>query len=226
MFVGGCGVPSIRIDVERQAETGILPGERIGVLLLRYRIEGIQVEHLRPIQERFEQCIRAGMEMVKGDLTFLPTADIRKLVSADTTTALAAYVLDDIGTHSPESLLPLLAEPATASRLAEKKVRYMVLLLGFYYTSQSKWAFAAASGGVGAGKEWKQYSFIQATVLDLKHARVAGAANSASTGLEAGALGVFIIIPFPIYITSMTESRACTALGKGLAQFISGTSTP
>jgi hypothetical protein len=166
------------------------------------------------------------METVKGELTFLPADNFRRLVSAQTATALEAYALDEIGAQSPESLLPLLVESATAARLAQEKVRYAVLIVAYYYTSRSRWVFAASSGGVGAGKEWKQYSFIQTTVLDLTHARVAGAVNSSSTGMESGGVGVFIIIPFPIYVTSMTESRACTNLGKALARFISGTGTP
>jgi hypothetical protein len=167
------------------------------------------------------------MQMVKDDLTFLPSAELRKLVSADTTTALAAYVLDD-GTQSPEALLPLLVESATALRPAEEKVRYVVLIVGDYHTSSSKFtsdAGAAGSWGV-FGKEWEQISFMQATVLDLKHARVAGAASSKAYGNEGGAVGIVYIIPIPLYMTSMTESRACTNLGKSLARFISGTGTP
>lgn len=216
ILVAGCGSTSVK--VERQADTGVLAGEQIVVLVSRYSLEGTEVKDLRSVEASFEWCVRREMQSVNDSHTFLSPADLRKLVSADT--------LGADGSKSPDSLLRSLGEPVTATHLAEAKVRYVVLLEGSYSTSQSKWGAGGGSGGFAIGKDWTQHSSIQATILDLKHARIAGSINSYSTGQEGGGVGVFIIIPFPIYFTSMPESRACAAMGKELGRFISGTSTP
>ena len=208
ILVAGCGSTSVK--VERQAETGAFAGEHIVVLLSGYSREGVEVKELGSVEASLEWCIRTEAQRVDDKHAFLLPADFRKLVSADITGA--------DGSKSPDSLLRSLAEPVTATRLAEAQVRYMVLLEATYSTSRAR-----VSGGQGAiGAEWKQYSFLKATILDLKQARIAGSITSYSTGSEGA--GLFLIIP--IYFTSMTESRACAALGKELARFISGTGTP
>jgi hypothetical protein len=212
ILVAGCGSTSVK--VERQADTEAFAGEHIVVLLSRYSREGIEVKDLSSIEASLEWCIRTETQRVNDKQLFLPPADLRKLVSADT--------MDANGSKSPDSLLRSLGEPVTARHLAEAKVRYLVLLEGSYSTSNSRWSSGASQGGFAIAKEWTQYSSIQATILDLKHARIAGSIVSYSTGKEGGGAGVFIIIPFPIYFTSMPESRACAALGKELARFISG----
>jgi len=146
ILVAGCPTLDHRIKLTRQTDTGILAGEQIVVLLLRYRLEGNLVKDLGSTEGRFEWCIRTAMQEVKDDLTFLPPAALRKLVSADTTAALTAYAVDE-GTQSPDSLLGLLAEPVTAARLAEAQVRYVVQLEASYSTSKSTWEFAGSGGG-------------------------------------------------------------------------------
>jgi hypothetical protein len=216
ILVAGCG-GEVSVQAERQTTTGIFSDERIVVLLSYYRLEGNKVEDISAVEERFERCIRTEMHGVNDDLRFLPPADFRKLVSADATAALTACMADD-GTQSPESLLRLLGEPGTATPLAEAKVRYVVLLEATYSTSRAR--VQGGQGGVVA--TWQQYSNLTTTILDLKHARIVGSIKSKSQGEEGH--GIFFIIPF--YFASMAESGACAAVGKELARFISGTSTP
>lgn len=216
LLVAGCGSTSVSVD--RQAETGAVAGEQIVVLLSRYSRDGVDVQELGSIEASLEWCIRTEAQKVNEIHAFLPPPDFRKLVSPAT--------MDADGSKSPDSLLRSLGEPVTATRLAAAQVRYVVLLQASYSTSQSRWSSSGGKGGGGIAKEWTQYSWIQATILDLKHARIAGWINSNSTGPEGAGVGFAWIIPVPIYFTSMTKSRACAALGKELAQFIAGTSTP
>ena len=221
ILVAGCG-GKVSVNVERGADTGILPGEQIVVLLSRYSLEGTDVKDLNSTEAKLEWCIRTETQKVNDRHEFLPPAALRKLVSAE--------MIGADGSKSPDSLVRLLAEPVTATRLAEARVRYVVLLEGSYSTSKYRLTGFGGSGGglaLGAvGSEWTKYSSIQATILDLKHARIAGSINSYSTGNEGGGGGMFLIIPFPFYYTSMPESLACAALSKELAQFISRTGTP
>ena len=216
ILVAGCG-GKVSIQAERQTTTGILPGEQIVVLLSRYLFEGKLVKDISLPEERLEQCIRTETQGVKDDQMFLSPATFRKLVSADTTAALTAYMADD-GTQSPESLLRLLAEPVTAKRLAEAKVRYVVLIQATYYTGQ-----ASILGEPGTlGVWWSQNSKLKSTVLDLNHARIAGSIESQSWGSE----GFAVFIAMPMYFASSAELGACAAMGKELARFISGSSMP
>jgi hypothetical protein len=224
ILITGCSTSGQRLEITPEAATGILPGEQIVVLVSRYRLEGKLVEDLGAVEQRFEQCIRWGAWTVNGDLTFLPPAALRKLVPADTFAALTAYVTDD-GTRSPESPLPLLGEPATAKRLAEERLRYVVLVVANYSTSASVKENVAAipfPPMFAYAREWTQISDLQATILDLKHARIAGSVTSWLTGNEGAGGGAYFFLPFPVYYTSITESRACATLGKGLARFIAG----
>ena len=213
ILAAGCATNDPRIHESRQAGTGILPGEQIVVLLSRYSRDGTEVKDLSSIEASLEWCVRWEAQG-KDDLTFLPPAALRKLVSVETR--------GDDGSKSPELLLHSLGEPVTATRLAEAKVRYVVLLEGRYSTSQSQWE----GSGLIRGKGWTQDSTIRATILDLKHARIAGSIESYLSGKEGAGMGVVLIIPFPYYYSANTESRACAALGEALVRFISGTSTP
>lgn len=216
LLLAGCGSTSVHKD--RQAETKASADEHIVVLLSRYSREGVDVTELGSIEGSLEACIRSAAQRVNESQAFLYPTDFRALVSTD---AIGAD-----GSMSVDSLLRALGDRNTAARLARAQARFAVLLDATYTTSQSKWGFGASDAGFAVGKDWTQNSSMKATILDLKHARIAGSITAFSTGPEGGGVGVFIIIPFPIYFTSMAESRACGALGKELARFISGTSTP
>lgn len=217
ILVAGCG-GNVSVKAERNADTGILPGEQIAVLLLSYSLQGNQVKDISSIEEGFVGCIRTEMQGVKNDLTFLPRAALRKLVSNDTTDALTAFLAYGLSPQSREWLLGMLAEPVIATRLAQAKVRYIVLLEASYSSGPSEVQGSNAGGVVG----WRQYSDLKATILDLRHGRLAGSIESISRGSEGGVLN--LVIPF--YFSELAESGACVALGEELGRFILGTSTP
>jgi len=216
ILMAGCGSTSVK--VERQAETRASADDHIVILLSRYRREGVDVNKLGSVEAGLEACVRLAAQRVDDSHAFLYPSEFRALVSTDTMGA--------DGSRSADSLLRALGDPATAARFAIAQVRFVMLLEASYDTSQSKWGGGVSDAGFAVGKDWTQNSSIRATILDLKHARIAGSINAYSTGQEGAGVGVFIIIPFPIYFTSMAESRACAAMGKELARFISGTSTP
>jgi hypothetical protein len=221
ILMAGCSTTTPWTKEARQADTGILPGEQIVVLLSRYSREGAEVKDLSSIEARLEWCVQWEAQG-KDDLTFLPPAALRKLVSVDTMGA--------DGPKSPELLLRSLGEPVTATRLAEAKVRYLVLVEADYRTADSKWEVQSSGGkgggGLTVGRGWRQTSSFQATILDLKHARIAGSIESSMSGSQGAGVGVILIIPFPYYYSSDTESRVCSALGEALVRFISGSTKP
>ncbi|MGH6689172.1 MAG: hypothetical protein ACREF4_00605 [Gammaproteobacteria bacterium] len=211
LLAAGCG--STSVTSERQAETKAVADEHIVVLLSRYIRQGVVEKELESVESGLEACIRAAAQRANETQAFLYPADFRRLISAKPTGTEAP--------GSPELVLRWLNEPAIAARLAAARVRFVVLLEASYHTSESRWGGGGGGGGFAIGKEWVQNASIQATILDLKHARIAGSINSRSSGPEGGGVGVLIIIPFPIYFTSMAESRACAAIGTALARFVS-----
>jgi len=211
-LAAGCGSTSIHTD--RQTETKASAEEHVVVLLSRYRREGVEVDELGSIEGGLEACVRSAAQTVNEGQAFLYPADFRELVSRD--------AMAPAGSMSVDSLLRALSDRNTAARLVRAQARFAVLLEAAYTTSQSKWGFGSSDAGFAVGKDWTQNSSMRATILDLKHARIAGSITAHSSGPEGGGVGVFIIIPFPIYFTSMAESRACGAIGTELARFLSG----
>lgn len=220
--VGGCSSDGPRtVRVIRDADTEIIAGERMAVILTRYRQEDVEVTELEPVEATFEECIETQIRAAHGNVDFVPADDFRKLVSRDTRRSE--------GFKSPESLLRTLAGPGTASRLTKARLRYVLLLDASYATGPSEWWDGGSGGGavgfIAAGKSWRQDAVMEATILDMKHARVAGSVRTRSVGSEGagGGVGIIVIIPvaFPVYFNSMTESGNCRALGKELARFFS-----
>lgn len=209
LLAAGCAdLKHSQINTSRHAATGIIQGERIVVLLSQYSRDGLQVADVRSKEEAMQQCIGAHMQAASENLALLPAAEFRRLVSPHRVTADAS--------KSATSLLRALEEPVTARRLEEMKVRYLLLLEVSYAVGELK------ASGLGAARE--QFSTLHATVLDLRHRRIAGSIRSSFTGSEGGGFAVLpsgpIFAVVPVYFTSMTESRACERLSNALARLI------
>lgn len=208
----GCTVTPDTVSVVRDADTDMFAGERMVVVVTRYRNEGIDAAELKSIEQTLEQCVRIRMQEIRDIFAFLPPDDFREMVPEK---ALGAT-----GSLSPTARVRELAAPAVAVRLTEARLRYVVLLDASYATSPSEWGVASSQGGIAVGRQWRQDSVIQATILDLKHARIAGSIRVRSVGQEGAGLGLIYIIPFPYYYNTLPESGNCAALGKELAEFL------
>ena len=200
------------MQVTRDAATEIVPGDQMVIVVTRYRHEGTDVSELESVEGTLEPCVRTPMEEAGRNFMFLPPEDFRK--------AIPKNALGASGSKTPAALLHELAAPAVAAKLAKARVRYVVLLDASYETSPANFGtHASGQGGIAFVNEWQQNAIIQATILDLKHVQVSGTVRTRSVGTEGGGLGLFYIIPVPLYYNTMAESGNCGALGKELDNF-------
>jgi len=211
ILAAGCTTTPHSIRVTRDADTDMVPGEKMVIVVTRYRHEGIDASELQSIEQTLEACVRAPMENAVENVMFLPPSDFRKAIPENT--------LGASGSKSPATVLHVLTAPAIGEKLAETRVRYVVLLDASYETSAAKLGTYPGQGGIFVVNEWQQQATIQATILDLKHGRVSGSVRTRSIGVEGGGMGLIYIIPVPLYVNTMAESGNCSALGKELADF-------
>jgi len=197
--------PSDSLQVLRIAQTGFAPGDRVAVLLSSYEIQGVEVvgegrekgnpQQREAIETRLEDCLKVRATLFLGN------------------------TVGEIS-QEPEKLLPWASEPEFSKRLASLQLRYLVVLDG------SSWASEGAFGGGGflliaaAGYSWTRHSYLRATVLDVAHRRIAGRLSISDGGLVTAGVAIYVIVPVPFFAAPDPESRTCTELGKGLAQFI------
>jgi len=212
IVMAGCGSVSPRtVRVTQDADTDIVAGDHIAIILSRYRRKGFETKELEPVEAWLEECIRTELKAVYENLMFLPPDAFRKLLSMESAEREAF--------KSPKASLRALAEPVTAARLADAKLRYVVLLDASYTTSPAQLDVEGSSGALVITSIWAQDSLIEATILDVKHVRVTGSVRTRLIGEEGAGVGIVVIIPVPVYFTSMTESNNCKALGKELTVF-------
>lgn len=216
MLAAGCTTSPHSVKVIRDADTDLVPGERMAIVLTRYRREGTDISELEPVEGTLEPCVRLPMEEAGRNFMFLPPQEFRN--------AIPANALGAAGSKPPAGVLHELAAAPVAEKLAEARVRYVVLLDASYETSPARLgAHSGGQGGIAVVNEWRQYSTIEATILDLKYGKVSGSVRTRSIGAEGGGVGLIYIIPFPLYYNTMTESGNCGALGKELDNFFAPT---
>ena len=199
------------VRVIRDADTEIVAGERMAIIVWRYRHEGTDVVELDTAERTLEPCIRAQMDDAGRNFTFLPAEDFRKVVPNT--------ILSSAGSKTADSVARDLAAAPLAMPLADARLRYVVLLDGSYSTSPSRWTVTPGEVGVAVAKEWTQESIIQATIVDLKHVRVSGSVRTRATGSEAAGMMVVFIFPLPVYVNTRAKAGNCSAIGKELADF-------
>ncbi len=209
-------------DQVRQAPAGIGAGERIAIVLSSYERKGVllaapgqnpdELRELQQISEELESCVRDAMAGKQSALLFVPSADARAaLFPGKTINELPG---------EPAQWLPEQADAAAAERLTAQRLRYVIALKGRWSTSEGEVQVAAERIGGAVGYEWKRFSSLGATVLDLPHRRIVGELFASSDGRAGWGVGLLLIIPFPIFYASDPQARACRALGEALSQFI------
>jgi hypothetical protein len=109
---------------------------------------------------------------------------------------------------------------ALAPKADAPGVRYVVNVEARTSHSSGNWETAGSGGGLAVGKSWTQTSEFSAEVIDVKHGRLAGNVSTSATGQEGGGVMLILILPVPFGYWSSSESKACEALGKGVAQLI------
>ena len=101
-------------------------------------------------------------------------------------------------------------------------LRYLIVLKASTTESGRKTTFDMNDGVWGVGRESDRFTFIAAEILDIKEVRQSGSLNAHASGKAGFMVPFVLIIPLPPFpYSAMTESHACSSLGKAVAQFIS-----
>lgn len=208
LAAAGCASkPEIRES--RAAPTGIAAGEAIAIFLSANEQHTAYAEKMDwvEIEQRLESCLRREMLDERDGLRFVSPQELRQAAFPD-------VVVDELP-KTAEAWLERLADARRDSALS--RLRYVVMLDRRAWASDLR--FETATTGV-FGLTRKLSLSVNATVLDLVHRRVAGEVAASGRGERGGGVALFIIIPIPLFMSSVPDSRVCAGLAQALVRFI------
>ena len=194
--------PEAELQAPQSSPAALVSGEAVAVLSDSYTQE----------QLRFVECVNEEMQEAAPALEIMPARKFRDALYPWFEPATAPDHIDE--------LTALLSRPAVKQRIGELDVRY-VAVVGGHTTRENEGAFGCFAAGHGAGclglgTEDRESQF-SAAVWDLKQGTSAGEITAKTSGTN-----VYIGVIVPIMFFSATESAACDALGKRLAEFVTG----
>ena len=215
----GCG-STPRIDAERQAPTGIEPGEAVTIILGTHQEckdhvnGGCPASSLAESSEKeFESCLSAAIESATPDFTIVPAATFRS-------TALPGAAFEHFP-RTAEALAAAAKDEDFRRRVAPLKLRYAVVLTVITRESGRRTTHGGSQGVWEVGRQSVRSTSMTAEILDLREARISGALRANSQGAAGWTVPVVLFVPLPpIPYSAVTETKACDSLGKPVANFI------
>ena len=194
--------PEADVQATEFNPSNLASGEMVAVLSDLYTRE----------QAGFVDCIMEEMREAAPELAIMP---VRKFRDALYPWFEPATTPDHI-----DELTVLLGRPAVKRRIEELDVRY-VAIVGGRTDSENDGAFGCVGAYAGAGclgvSTEDRHSHFSAAVWDLKQGDSAGTITAKTSGTS-----VFVGVIVPIMFFSATESATCDALGRRLADFMTG----
>ena len=194
------------VDEYRVAATTISSGESIVVLGRRHEMD-------TDTERDFIHCVGSSLENSQAKLRVIPEPEFVD----------ALYPWFEVSTAPMDvaNLDRLISNPAVARKFDEFGIRYFIWIDGFTNTTDSAGSISCAVGPGGGGcigfKSWDDEANYEASVWDLKDARVAGKINTETAGTSYVPA---VIIPIPLL--ARVKATACNAMAEQLLQFIAG----
>lgn len=200
----------------RLAATGLGPQDAITVILVQRPGD----EYSAGLESKVAGCVRNALQQIHSSVRIVPHDEFRQAAFSDP--SLKELPQDD------SSWQRLVGDPKFLERIAPLEVRYLIAVA----VQEGRGPIdlhggGAGSGGAGIGAigvDWDRWAEMQATIMDMMHARVAGNVSSRARGKSAVGLAVFIILPIPYGKPSFPLGTACWELGEGVAKFLAGES--
>lgn len=226
----GCGGTRFNVWDVRMAPTGLKAQENIAVILVQrndspYQPWGgssSQVRFLRDLEQDAIRCIGRALGKFAPNLRIVPSDAFRR----------AAFPEMDAADVPPAPWQRLVNEPAFRQRIAGLDIRYLVAV----NVSRGSNAIAfddhdVALNRYGAAFTWwgrNRWFSMNATIVDLRHARVAGSLTATADSKEkAGVLVAYFVLPIPYWVPGVSpEKPACRKLGQEVARFITDDDPP
>jgi hypothetical protein len=220
LFTAGC-VSKDASWISRSTPTGITHGERVVIMLDQYR-EGGDLSVASPaFESSVEHCVKMGMLRKDMALEIVSAQDCRK--------AVYPACPFETAPRSAEQLLQSLKDAETARRFAELGVRYVVSVSvyavkgGTQQTGDYACGGGGGHGGVCGGYiNWdnETYTAYEATLVDVKHASLAGHAYASDKARQGGGAVLLYILPIPYVYVGAPGTVSCHELGSGMAELI------
>jgi len=216
--LSGCGAKKANITEKRYLATGLLPRESI--VILQSESSNILSEDK---EHSIETCMKTSMNLENPEINIVPSKDFRK--------ALFPGKKFDETPHTEKALILFLQDEKMRHQVQKLGIRYLIGVGMTTQNSKKNSDFTADGGGGGAvlgiGQTWTRSSYISAFIIDVNQSATTGELASSSYGTAGFIFPVVIIIPVivplpPVPLISMTESEACSALGKAVMTFIKG----
>lgn len=196
--------PKPDVQLQRTTHKGLEAGETVTILSAAQSLQ----------QTKFAECVDRAMRESAPALNTMPGSKFRDALYPWFEPAAAPATVDE--------LTVLLARPAVKRRVAELKVRFVVVVSG-NTSGDSRGFFDCGAGYGGAGclgvESWDRETRISAAVWDLTQGSSVGDVTAKTAGTSV-AIGIGV----PILFLALTESAACDGLGQRLAQFVTGMS--
>ncbi len=206
LAVAGVGCTKAHMSHNLSAPIDLAPKDAVTVVLDQFSGEFSTWK-----EDKFVGCITKAIRKAHPTVRIVPPDEFRQAAFPD--------LPPEEVQAGDRSWKQLAGDPAVRQRVAPLDVHYLITLSG--ETIQNlKFGLhgdfnAAALGFIGEPGD--RTSSLEATVIDLKQGSEAGrlhawAYNIARTG--------WIILPFPFYVPSRTETRVCRELGEGVAAML------
>ena len=194
-----CGCATSKVEISRVTATGFASGDSIVIFP-----DGMGANSIENV--RFAKCVAKAILNNKPDQRFF-AADAFK-------DALFPWL--ETAPNTPDDLNILLARPLVQDRISELGVRYIIVLAGGTKVDSS-WKrpfFCGYSGCLGL-TWWDRKTNLLAIVWDMKAGNKAGELTATSSGTAV--VPAFVI---PIPFIPLTETTACSDLGRHLVEFL------
>lgn len=193
-------------------DTRIEPGETVTIVVYR----DYKMSEPRNVMGETEvvSCLSAAIKDVIPNLHIIPPKEFRQLAFPD--------LEPNVAPVHPEYLVLLFEHPVFLDRIADVRLRYIVVAGARTETSNpNSWGGCVASyggGGCLAFWVWDRRTDLAATMLDLKQIRQNAEIQASRTRKSIFAIVGGYLLPIP----ARTETPACAEVGEGIARFLIG----
>ena len=182
-------------------------------LVLDYGYLARSLEDDARLEVGLSQCLQQALKEGGQAVKLIPPDEFRRVVFPD---------LDfTFGPPSAETLGSLLEVPHFRQKTDSLQLRYLIAVRE---ATTSGYEPLVTGWGAMGGAFWiigathRKSTNLTARITDMKNPSETGEVSI--TAGSSGFYGVFVILP--IIVPAMTESTACTRLGREIVQFISG----
>lgn len=205
------GCSKVQMFDTRYSPTSLAPGDAITVI----SDQPAGTKYSRGFEKKATWCIRNALENTHPTVRIVSSDELRQVAFPDLTPEEIP-----LGNRSWDQLVE---DPAFRERIASLGLRYLITVSGSKRRTPQGPEFGIDRWGWGVAWQWEHSASINAKVVDLMRARVAGDVSVDATGKSAFAVAFFyFIFPVPLGKPSFPEWRACRELGEWAVRFLTG----